>query len=363
MADQGIVSFSFDPASGNKISDAWCADLDVLRGAGQKLRVRTQISAGPANSLPIPGYQAAVKAWTDHGHDVAGVLSLEFDPPHAGLDPAKKKRVCYPNEPLGFKGDPLLNPYIDDATRRAEQFAQQLAPSGLKTYWVWNEPNLKLPIKPGDNCPPGKGFPPTTLAPQNFAALVWQGCNRLKAGGAEKVYAGGLSVLKDARTDPKGPYLAGYLEQVYTFLNRQGITTYPWDALSLNIEGLFDRDWTTSLLKAAQAVQQRYRDESPIVIGEWGVENGDKRLKADTARQTFEAIDSVFPTMYFFQHGQYFEGKKSWGATLWGAPHQTIVPRPDNEKKPLKWRPLLQSLWSEQPVSKRRRWFPAILSR
>jgi hypothetical protein len=356
MAEQGIVSFSFDPKSSNRITDAWCADLDVLC-SGKKLRVRTQIAAGSDNTLPIPAYQAAIKAWMDHGHEVGGVLSLEFDPPRAGLDPAKPRRVCYPNEPLGFKGDPLLNPYIDDATRRAGECAKQLAPSGLKTFWVWNEPNLKLPIKPGDNCPPGKGFPPDCLAPQNFAALVWQGCTRLKANGAQTVYAGSLSVLKDARTDPKGPYLAGYLEQFYTFLNRNGITTYPWDGLSLNIEGLFDRDWTMALLNAAQAVQRKHGDNSPIVIGEWGVENGDKRLNADTAGETFQAIDTVFPAMYFFQHGQYFEGKKSWGATRWGAPHQTIVPTPDNDKNPLTWRPLLRSLWGEAPVSQRRRRF------
>lgn len=321
MADQGIVSFSFDPNSGNYISDSWCADLQALVPAGQSssLRVRTPvISAGADNSLPVAGYRAALDIYRNHGISVGAVLPPEFDrADHIG--------AC-PNDPLGADGDPLLNTYIDHYARRAAEVASPLAPHGLTTYWVWNEPNMNGRLAQGENCPPGaQGVHPTSLSPANFAALLYQSCTRLRASGATQIYAGALSMLYPSSPQNSSVFDL-YMDAVYRYLNQQGIRApYPWDALSLDMEGLWPRSsgYAGQVFQALRSVQRSYGDESPIIVSEWGTKWRYADQQQPNAQETYDDLRSTFAAMYFFEHGTNAEG---YGATEWGVSGGQFVP-------------------------------------
>lgn len=299
MAVQGIVSFSYDPDQHLTVSSSWCQDLITLKPSLEHLHVRTVMNSQSSdNTVPIPNYQAAMDVWSGQGFSgkVGAVLPLDFD------------RYNFvgscPNDPLGYQGNPLLNAYINDWSFRAENFAAQLASHGLTTYWVWNEPNLDALINPGDNCPPSSPHP-EALSPQVYAAMIYQGCTRIKAGAQQAgktaiTYAGSLSILPG--TDPNGPYGAQYLDRMYQTLNGAGVhSPYPWDALSINMTGIPDSSFISSVKSAIQGVQQKYGDSSPIVIGEWGCRNSE--YDATRLRAAYDALRQTFPTgMYFFQH-------------------------------------------------------------
>jgi len=155
----------------------WCNALKTLRGPGASLLVRTKIVANQTtNALGSPGYPeyiGGIQTWVQQGFGVGGVLPYEFDYVTGGS--------C-PNAALGKNGDLLLNDYIDDYRFRAQDFVTALAPKGLTTYWVWNEPNLDGNIAQGVNCPPGNGYQAASLSPQNFGALLVKGAQAIQAG-------------------------------------------------------------------------------------------------------------------------------------------------------------------------------------
>ncbi|GAC1433629.1 MAG: hypothetical protein NVSMB65_07530 [Chloroflexota bacterium] len=335
MATQGIVSFSFDPLSGNTVTDVWCQDLNNLNPSAQtpELLVRTVARSDANNQVPIAGYQAAVDTWVSNGFSVAAVLPPEFDG-------AAANGLC-PNDVLGFQGNPLLNAYINDFSFRAENFAANLAPHGLNTYWVWNEPNINGRISSGSNCPPGSTAVPTALAPANFAAMLYQGCTRIKAGGGPgtKVYAGALSMLYPGKPLNNGHFDL-YMDAVYAYLTGHGVRApFPWDALSLNMEGLWPASshYAAQVKQALQAVQRKYHDTSPIIVSEWGVKARYATQVSPNATDTYNDLRTSFATMYFFEHGTDPDG---YGATTWGAPNQQITPTGQTP-----WYSVLQSLY------------------
>ncbi|MCL4544115.1 MAG: hypothetical protein M1118_05880 [Chloroflexi bacterium] len=294
------------------------------------------------NTLGSPGYpeyKAAIDAWVRNGFTVAAVLPPEFDRPGTA-----GSTFC-PNAGPGKNNNPLLNDYIDDWSFRAADFAGQLASHSLTTYWVWNEPNTDGSIAIGANCPAGSQIPgtnppqfyhPTSLSPQNFAAMLYQDCTRIKSTVPQAItYAGGLSVLPG--TDPNGPYVAGYLEAMYQYLNQSLVRgPYPWDALSLNMEGYPDSGFIASVITAIQGKQQQYGDTNdgtstgtskPLLIGEWGVRNSE--LDPTRARPTYNALRMAFPkAMYFFQHPNFFSDHRStdYGARDWNVQGGQYVP-------------------------------------
>jgi hypothetical protein len=321
MANQGIVSFSYDPTAIYTVAGpdtTWTDDVYNLKPASPLLLVRTPIQANANdNTLGSPGYpefQAAMDTWGTRsgGFPVAAVLPMEFDRPNI-------QGSC-PNDILGYNGNPLLNAYINDFTLRAEDFASNLASHHLTTYWVWNEPNLQGQIGTGQNCPPSD----PSLSPQVFGALLYQGCTRLKAGGAITTYAGSLSVLPGS--DPTGQNAANYLAAMYQFLNQNGVSgPYPWDAISLNMEGLFDTTFTQPVHDNIQATMQTYGDYSPIIVGEWGVRNSE--LDPTRAQTTYDAIKAYFQTMYFFQHpARVQHNGNDYGARDWNISGSQYVP-------------------------------------
>lgn len=162
MANQGIVSFSYDPTAIYTVAGpatSWTDDVYNLKPVSPLLLVRTPIQANANNNtLDSPGYpafQAAMDAWGTRsgGFSVAAVLPMEFDRPNIN------NTYC-PN--AGFDLGPLNNDYINDFTLRAEDFASYLAGHHLTTYWVWNEPNLRQ-VSTGQNCPASD----TSLSPRS----------------------------------------------------------------------------------------------------------------------------------------------------------------------------------------------------
>lgn len=301
MSNQGIVSFGYDPDAGLTVSDKWCQDVVRLKADNTRLLIRTIINATSSdNTLPIASYQAAMDTWARNGFTVAAVLPLNFDR-------YSINQYC-PNDNLGYQGNPLLNEYINDFSFRAENFAQNLAPHSLLTYWVYNEPNI-TPLSTGQDCPPPTGYN-GSLSPQVWAAMLFQGCTRIKAGAhaagyTATTYAGSLSIVPGV-TDPSS--VASYLKQMYTYLNQSGVgpgrsQPYPWDALSLNMENYPTSSYISSLLSAIRETQSQYGDGTPVIIGEWGVRN--RELDLNRFTESYDALKQNFPTMYFFQHPAY----------------------------------------------------------
>ena len=335
MAEQGIVSFSYDPVSGNTVTDAWCQDLNNINPSPTtpELVVRTVVRGDANNHVPIAGYQAAMDTWTRNGFTVAAVLPPEFDG-------AAATGFC-PNDTLGRKGNPLLNDYINDFSFRAENFAAHLTAHGLSTYWVWNEPNTNGRIASGTNCPPGSSAQPKSLAPANFAALLYQGCTRIKAGGGAGtiVYAGALSMLYPGNP-VSNPHFDLYMEAVYAYLASHGVhAPFPWDALSINMEGLWPASsgYAGRVLRALEAVQNKYNDTTPVIVSEWGAKSQYATQQSPSAAETYADLRSTFEAMYFFEHGTDPEG---YGASTWGAPAQQITPTGQTP-----WYPVLQNLY------------------
>ena len=275
-----------------------------------------------------------LSTWVRNGFPVAAVLPLEFD------RPGTSGTTFCPNAPLVKNNNPLLNDYIDDWSFRAADFAGQLASHGLTTYWVWNEPNLDGSIGTGANCPAGDPHA-SALSPQNFAAMLYQGCTRIKSTVSQATtYAGSLSVLPG--TDPNGPYVAGYLDAMYQYLNLNLVYgPYPWDALSLNMETYPDSGFIASVITAIQGKQRQYGDTNdgtssgtpkPLLIGEWGIQNypppNHVAFDANQAHATYDALRMAFPmAMYFFQHpAEVQQDAQDYGARDWNIQSGQYVP-------------------------------------
>lgn len=299
---QGIVSFCYDPDVPAIVTDAWCDNVSGLKTAGQKLLIRTNIkSRSSDNALlatdVIGGYQSGLDVWTGRGYGglVGGVLTAEFDRP-SGI-PGNPQ----PNTPPTGE-TPLSNPYIDDFANRAYLFAQQVAPKGMRTFWVWNEPDVTDP-------------PGTYLAPEVFGAMCYQACIQLKAGAASvgvspvTTYAGGMSVTPPR--DPAGDNAVAYLTRMYEYLNAFGVggsspsaTPYPWSAISINMEYLVDPSYVQTVFGKLINTQDSHSDFTGFVVGEWGVQNNAIQPYPNDAPvvQAYNALRRYFPTMYFFQH-------------------------------------------------------------
>jgi hypothetical protein len=312
-AAQGIISFSYDPTSTGMVDAKWCDDLKALHGPGTPLLVRTTITANQTTnqlgSAGYPEYIRAIKTWAGEGFSIGGVLPYEFDLVNTPVNP---NPYC-PNGALGKGGDPLLNDYIDDYRFRVQDFVTTLAPAGLTTYWVWNEPNLDGIIASGVNCPPGQTTNPQTgkpyrndsLSPANFGALLVKGCQAVRAGGNATqtpvtVYAAGLSISPTISASAA----AAYLDAMYNYIQDK-VTSYPWDGLSVNIEGVQTSSTVRDIVNAITAVQAAHNDTGSLVVGEWGIGNTIlvSQSQQDAFRCTYYAISQGFTTrMYFFQH-------------------------------------------------------------
>ena len=129
---QGITSFTFDPDSTPQsiIDSAWVQDIVTLSGQNSgPLRVRAIVTKGNQN---YQAYQSAFQLYANRGLETFAVLDNAFDP-QGGSHGLVTDR-------LTTQGG-LSNPYIDDFSSQAEGFAGALLLSGLRNYFVWNEPN------------------------------------------------------------------------------------------------------------------------------------------------------------------------------------------------------------------------------
>ncbi len=226
------------------------------------------------------------------------------------LGPLPNWSVGCPNAALGYQGDPLQNPNIAHYAAKAQGFAAALAPSGLTTFWVWNEPNIRGIINPGENSPQQT----SALAPEVFGAMLYKTARALKSGGVTTVYTGSLSMLSG--TDPTGPFGAQYLDKMYVYLNGYGVTApYPWDAWSLNVEGYPDDNFLKVVKIVLAQKQVQYSDGAPFIIGEWGV--SDANYNFPSAQATYQALRANFSTMYFYIHP--LDPGMGFGASRWSA--------------------------------------------
>jgi hypothetical protein len=336
VASQGIVSLSFDPLVINpsgfqgpyQITSDWVTNIYALKPNNAALMIRTNITSNRVNNQMTEGsieeYGHAVEKYNARNMPVAGVLAGEFDRFDL-IVPGDRTTYC-PNRGLGYQGDLLKNEYIDHFVARAVAFASGVSSSGLKTFWIWNEPQhgRHVPDPPPNSIPAivamnnletcrANEGEPGTIAPEVFGALLHKASYAIKnAVPGAVVYAGSLSVLPGL--DPPGQAgaaAADFLGRMYAYLRNVGLVTsltppygFGWDALSLNVEGLFDTSFVDQVISRIHGVQNLYGDFKPIIVGEWGVQNSiiEDPNEMARVRPTFETIKENFPIMYFFSH-------------------------------------------------------------
>lgn len=323
---QGIVTLSYDPNQAI-ITQAWVDDVKDIGSrlphpdVQTKLLVRTNIRANSSNNeLPTSNFRTAMSLWNNNGFDVGAVITTEFlNWDKIPREPGEPASYYWPNQELdqydqsGRLG--LANRYILNFAARAANFAQDMAAYGLTKYWIWNEPDADGII------PPGNTFDsPGSLAPEVFRSLLYQTASAIRAVVPNAtLYLGSLQVPYFTG-DPhsKVDTAASFLSQMYDYLNSHGISPvspsigYGWDALSINIEGLFDSTYPQYIHDTLTPVITEGNDKPSLIVGEWGVQNRRKApnkpedeiwsIGSDRVRDTYLGIRDYFPTMYFYCH-------------------------------------------------------------
>lgn len=258
-----------------------------------------------------------------------------------------------------------MNQYIFEYASRLADFARQLIPQGLTTYWLWNEPNLippggSIPAS-GQNCPAGQDahFDADALSPENFGALAWFVATTLQDVAQSlhmpiTIYLGSLAI---AGNDPQDVQTAQYLTQIYQFLRQAhpAPSPWPWQAVSITLLGFQTFENVAVLRANLQAVLTTNADPAELIVAEWGTSNsllhvnGDSKQPYDEAklvqaRCTFYAISQPFVRMYFFAHPimpDLLHPDRDYGTIFFGQPSTYFTIDYSN---PLYWRGLLQSL-------------------
>ncbi len=298
MATHGVSSFTIDPNGPQIISSQWVQDIVSLgTGATGRLKIRSRITARDSDSeVDVNRYKDAFGRYYSVGCEGYGVLDHGFRP---GMNP---------NEPLTGG---LINPYIEDFANRAAHHSYNLKLSGVRGYFVWNEPNNTAS--------------PDYLSPDRFAAMMYQTYHRVKpmAGSDFKVYMGGILWAVGAHGPDEATRLVGeYLQNVKNYLNSQGVTSMPWDAVNLHIHhGSFSQTDMDNLKNAVLAV---FGYTPPTVVGEWGITAPEAEI-GGYMLNTFTLIRNNFSPVFYFLHPQYFQKVREnpdeyveWGAATWG---------------------------------------------
>lgn len=258
-------------------------------------------------------------------------------------------------ETQGDGGVPA-NPYILSFAGRAADFVKDVARSsgvdtGLRTVWIWNEPQLKTNDRhENQDCSSASQWGDdgdNSLAPEIFGSLVQRTATAIKASLAQagisgiSLYCGSLSVLKSF--DPTGANAAGYLDRMYGYLNEHGVgptaTPYAWDGMSLNLNGAdVDAAFVNSVWDQMNHVRaQVYGDSSPLIVGEWGsgFVNEDSQITRPEAQVIFDAIRARFITMYFYSHHRSVERPGAGPQLTFGARQYAIGAAPPGTTIPI----------------------------
>lgn len=77
---------------------------------------------------------------------------------------------------------------------------------------------------------------------------------------------------------------------------------YEWNALSINIEGIFNSTYPQAIWNGLTGKQKAWGDTPSIVVGEWGTQNGNFSVGDISILSMYLGIRLFFPTMYFFSH-------------------------------------------------------------
>ena len=314
---RGINSFVGAP-SGARIGPAWVQQLVDLGVQA----VRFVVTADDANQLQLAPYQAGADLLHAAGIRTLAVLTMALDRPWVS---PTVDRHFYPNEPLGYRGNRRQNRYILDFARRAQQVAEALAPHGVTSYQIWNEPNLRGLLPIGANVPP-LAPQPAALAPAVFGALCYETAGYLRIGGATDIRLGSLSCVGNGVTGPDAhnPYLAAYLFEALAFLRGTGVPSLPFSHLCLNSELWWTSAQATAIQQALhQAVLAAGYTPLPLCIAEWGDTNA--AYDATQVPATIAALETIGAELYFFQH-PYQAGLGGYGITGWTVAGTQFVP-------------------------------------
>ncbi len=317
MSTHGLNTFLADP-SGTAVGPEWC-DLITSLGITQ---VRCTIDADANNQLNLPVYAQSADVYRAHGIEVLAVLTMGTDMPWKSTN---IDRHFYPNEDLGYQGNPRANRYIRDFGLRAQGIAHALVPHGITRFALYNESNEYGLLKPGQNVPP-TGQKPASLAPEVWASLCYECAGYLRAGGATDIQAGSLSWVGNGvtGTDAHNPYGAGYIFAGLSYLRGTGVASLPWSHLAVNAE----LTWTTPETQARRAasdaaVKAAGYQPLPFTIGEWGSTNA--VLEPAKAPITAAALAAVGDVLYFEQAP--LQGTPTgYGLHGWSVAANTFVP-------------------------------------
>jgi hypothetical protein len=135
---------------------------------------------------------------------------------------------------------------------------------------------------------------------------------------------------------------------MYAYLNTQGVgvpqNPFPWDALSINQEGPLSASRVNDIHNAILNAQMPYHDWTEIIVGEWGINDG--QYTDQGATNTYNYLRGAgafgYSTMYFFQHPN-SNDNPPYGAITWAPQPPTFVVQ---SHKP--WYAKLQSLFQSQ---------------
>lgn len=306
---QGIVSFSYDPNTPSAIiTQAWVDDAIAIGDAlphQDTLLIRTNIRARQdtnAISQYYDEYADALSLWSSNGFDVAALFTNEFDVwDKIDFD---NPFDYHPNHILDQNGG-QANKYILHYASKAAAFASAMSGTGLKTFWLWNEPNR------GPNIAPGVYQPSAAyISPQAFGALLYTTSAAIRSVVPDAtIYAGSFELFHDQEHwQAKIQRVEEFLDIMYAYLRNSaifpapGVAGYGWDALSINIEGIFDYDYPQTVYNSMTEKQRLYEDRPSIVVGEWGTQNENFVAGDQDIEDMYLGIRFYFPTMYFFTH-------------------------------------------------------------
>lgn len=310
MPLQGINALTYDPTYNQIASDQLVTDIinlgSTLPADKRPLMMRSKVESSPSdNTLAIGNFQTAFQRYTNQGIATHAILPLEFDrkeffsPDHQ------------PNSQLWPAG--LNNDYINDFSNRAMDFANQLTGNGLRSYFIWNEPN-----NVGHAC---------ELLPQNFAALLYQCYHRLKSvPGIGMVYAGSLTWPFGTFDPPTSTQrVRDYLAQVKAHLDANG-GGVPFDALTVNVNHYDFSLGDMQTLRDALVGSSGVYPGKTLFIGEWGVTEYESSIPGATL-QAYSNLKPICFAMWFYQHTRYTDPNGDvWGATNWGTGAGNPVP-------------------------------------
>ncbi|MCC7370559.1 MAG: hypothetical protein IT306_19210 [Chloroflexi bacterium] len=223
------------------------------------------------------------------------------------------------NDALRNRTNPFITGFSQKAARVAARF------NNIEAYIIWNEPNAFDAS--------GQHRNPAT----NFAALV----NRCREtmGQSVNLVWGGIQL---------GPNYDGlsmtYIESIYEWFNqeydvlapdRSQPFKWPWNMINIHIHN--DRNGQEndigSMFKKIREIQGKYGDNSPVIVGEWGIRRDAFASRPQALTELYSAILSQQPEIMFF-YSHYADRDPRYPSLYWGiqAPYS-----PSNPAEPGFW--------------------------